>query len=144
MLYSFAAPRPGDASLNKLLTSRVQASWVVGYGGDPVIHLPPVGPNFPLTFHATGTIEIGPITIGTVNLPQIGQEYQTPDKVVYVTTDSKVMDHLPPGQLALAFAHHNPGVYQTALQYVAQWAQVQPPEPGPKMDVSALLHAMRG
>lgn len=143
IMYSFAAPRPGDESLNQLLTSRVRASWVVGYGGDPVIHLPPIGPNFPLTFHATGTIEIGPITLGVISLPQIGQEYRTPDKVVYITTGSRVTDHLPPGQLALSFGHHDPAVYQAALAHVAQWAHVDPPKPGPKVDVSTLLHSMR-
>ena len=143
IMYSFAAPRPGDESLNKLLTSRVRASWVVGYGGDPVIHVPPIGPNFPLTLHATGTIEIGPITVGVISLPQIGQEYQTPDKVVYIGTDSVVKDHFPPGQLALSFGHHSPQVYQAALEHVAQWANVDPPKPGPKVDVSAMLHSMR-
>jgi hypothetical protein len=40
-LHTFAAPRAGDTSLNTLMNSRMAETWIVGFAGDPVIHLPP-------------------------------------------------------------------------------------------------------
>ncbi len=117
VFYSFAAPRVGDGGLNHLLAERVSESFIVGFRGDPVIHLPPLGPNFPLNFRSPVTVQIGPVTydIATPFIPQIGQEYQTADKIIYIDRKGRAKDHLPLWQETLRFADHNMTRYHNAI-----------------------------
>jgi Lipase (class 3) len=149
-LYMFASPRVGDTSLNKLMRQRVSSSFMVGYRGDPIIHVPPVGPNFPLTLHKEAVIEIGPANIdvlpGGLPLPQIGQEYTTPDEIVYLDGDGSRKDQLPFGLVTVRFADHDPSRYRTALTQLA--AREAPKQDGDaesrsKFPVGPILHMMR-
>ena len=115
-LFTFAAPRVGDASLNKLLEKRLHKSTLITYRGDPVVHLPPLGPNFPVTFRHPVSFNPGGIHIPLGNpVPQINQQYRTADRHFHINADGEVHERFPTAQIALRFNDHNFGVYQTAL-----------------------------
>jgi hypothetical protein len=114
-LYSFGAPRVGDKGLNELLQSRVVDSFFVCFRGDPVPHLPPVGPNFPITLRNTVRVEIGPVTFGSAPILQINQQYRIGREIVYFDNDGRITDSYPPGLITLRFLDHLPDRYQTAL-----------------------------
>jgi hypothetical protein len=117
-LLTFAAPRVGDANLNNLLAKRVNKSTVIAYGGDPVVHLPPLGPNFPITFEHPISLDLAGIHIGlgTPIIPQAGQQYRTADTLFYIDKDGIVSNSYPMAQVALNFRDHfPPDRYQEAL-----------------------------
>lgn len=122
-LYSFAAPRVGDSTLNKLLAERVADSCIVGFRGDPVIHVPPLGPNFPVTFTSPVNVQIGPakVPLKTPFIISVGQNYQTADDIVYVNRKGEVKDHLPVGMVTFRFEDHLIG------RYVSEMAKLVPP-----------------
>jgi hypothetical protein len=82
-LWSIAAPRCGDASLNALLAKRTASATSLAWRGDPTPHLPPIGPNFPVTMVNIAKVEIGGfhIPIGNPAIPQLGQQYRTPGRL---------------------------------------------------------------
>jgi hypothetical protein len=141
VLYTFAAPRAGDGSFNKTVRAAVGDVFSVAIHGDPVVHLPPLGPNFPLTWHDINLAEIGPIDIPLVRLPQIGQEYQTIDDVIFVNRHNQLMHALPQFGIAINIARHNTSEYFKALNTLPPWNRVPPPVPGPKLSVET-LHMM--
>ncbi len=115
-LVTFAAPRVGDESLNKLLAERVQRSLLIAYGGDPVVHLPPIGPNWPVTFKQPFSVDVAGLHIGLGNpLPAVGQQYRTADRLVYIDRNGVARNGFPPGQIALNFLDHNYDRYKAAL-----------------------------
>lgn len=115
-LFSFAAPRVGDASLNKLVKERLDKSTLIAFRGDPVVHLPPLGPNFPVTFRHPVSIDPGGIHIPLGNpLPQVNEQYRTADDLFYINDDGEVHDHFPLAQIALRFKDHNFGPYHDAI-----------------------------
>jgi hypothetical protein len=117
-LFTFAAPRVGDANLNNLLAERVNKSTLIAYGGDPVVHLPPLGPNFPITFEHPISLDLVGIHIGleTPIIPQAGQQYRTADTLFYIDKDGIVSHSYPMAQVALNFRDHfPPDRYQEAL-----------------------------
>ena len=119
-LFTFAAPRAGDESLNKLLGERVAKSTLVAFRGDPVVHLPPLGPNFPVTFRNPVHLELAGIEIGLgTPLPQVGQQYRTADHLVYIDRDGLVSNRFPTGQVALNFLDHSWPPYLAALKGVS-------------------------
>ncbi len=120
-LFTFAAPRVGDVNLNKLLAERVNKSTIIAYGGDPVVHLPPLGPNFPITFEHPISLDLAGIHIGlgTPIIPQIGQQYRTADRLFYIDTNGIVRNSYPMAQVALNFRdHYPPDRYLLALEKV--------------------------
>ena len=115
-LFSFAAPRAGDSSLNKLLKERLDKSTLIAFRGDPVVHLPPLGPNFPITYRHPVSIDPGGIHIPLGNpLPQVNEQYRTADDQFYINADGEVHDHFPIAQLALRFTDHNFDRYHAAI-----------------------------
>ncbi|OQW36070.1 MAG: hypothetical protein A4E19_15435 [Nitrospira sp. SG-bin1] len=117
-LFTFAAPRVGDANLNNLLAERVNKSTLIAFGGDPVVHLPPLGPNFPITFEHPIGLDLAGIHIGlgTPIIPQAGQQYRTADTLFYIDKDGIVSNSYPMAQVALNFRDHfPPDRYQEAL-----------------------------
>ena len=89
-LFFFAAPRLGDASLNKLLEKRVHKSTLITLRGDPVVHLPPLGPDFPVTFRHPVSFRPGGIHIPLGNaVPQINQQYRSATGTSISTTTAK-------------------------------------------------------
>ncbi len=117
-LFTFAAPRVGDANLNNLLAERVNKSTLIAYGGDPVVHLPPLGPNFPITFEHPISLDLAGIHIGlgTPIIPQVGQQYRTADTLFYIDKDGIVSNSYPMAEVALNFRDHfPPDRYQEAL-----------------------------
>jgi predicted lipase len=124
-LCTFAAPRAGDGSLNKLLAERLAKSTLVAFRGDPVVHLPPLGPNFPVTFRNPVHLELAGIEIGLgTPLPQVGQQYRTADHLVYIDNDGSVRNRFPTGQVALNFLDHDWPPYLAALKGIAAAATV--------------------
>ena len=120
-LFTFAAPRVGDASLNKLLAERVAASTLIAFRGDPIVHLPPLGPNFPVTFRHPVTIDVATIHIPLGNpVPQLNQQYRTADKLFYINKDGQVHEGFPMAKIALNFNDHNFGPYDTALRRISE------------------------
>ena len=120
-LFTFAAPRAGHTSLNKLLKERVAASTLIAFRGDPVVHLPPLGPNFPVTFRHPVTINVATIHIPLGNpVPQLNQQYRTADNLFYINKDGEVHDSFPVAQIALNFNDHNFGAYDTALRRISE------------------------
>jgi len=118
-LVTFAAPRVGDASLNKLLEKRVHKSTLITFRGDPVVHLPPLGPNFPVTFRHPVSFNPGGIHIPLGNpVPQINQQYRTADRHFHINDDGEVHEHFPVAQIALRFEDHNFDRYETALGHI--------------------------
>lgn len=125
-LYSFGAPRVGDGGLNKLLAERVADSCVVGYRGDPIIHVPPIGPNFPVVFTSRVKVHIGPVTVplsAPLNVT-VGQQYQTADRIVYINRRGEVKDRLPVGMVTLRFNDH------LIDRYVSEIGKLVPPATG--------------
>lgn len=116
-LYTFAAPRAGDASLNGLLRRRVKESFSIGLRGDPIIHLPPLGPNFPVNFKHPIDVEIAGfhIPLGNPSIPQMWQHYQTADKIIYIDKHGKVHHQWPLWKVALDWKEHTFGRYRDAL-----------------------------
>lgn len=120
-LVTFAAPRAGDESLNKLLTQRVKKSTLIAFRGDPVVHLPPLGPNFPLTLKKPFSVDLAGIHIGLGNpLPQFGQQYRTADCLIYIDKDGAVNNRFPMAQVALNFSDHDWPPYLAALTGIAR------------------------
>ena len=120
-LFTFAAPRVGDANLNKLLAERVNKSALIAQGGDPVVHLPPIGPNFPITFKQPISVDLAGIHIGLGNaIPQIGQQYRTADTLFYIDKNGIVSNSYPTAHLALNFLDHLPECYAEALRKVEE------------------------
>jgi hypothetical protein len=120
-LFTFAAPRVGDANLNNLLAQRVDTSTLVAFRGDPVVHLPPLGPNFPVTFKHPMHLDLGGIHLGLGNpLPQVGQQYRTADRLFYINKDREVKDRYPTAQVALNATDHTFGAYFTALSGIVR------------------------
>jgi hypothetical protein len=118
-LFTFAAPRVGDASLNKLLEQRVHKSTLITFRGDPVVHLPPLGPNFPVTFRHPVSFNPGGINIPLGNpVPQLDQQYRTAERHFHINDDGEVHEHFPIAQIALRFNDHNFGPYTTALTQI--------------------------
>lgn len=117
IVYTFAAPRAGDASLNGLLRQRVKESFSIGLRGDPIIHLPPLGPNFPVTFKHPIEIQIAGlhIPLGNPSIPQLWQHYQTADRIIYIDQDGKVHHRWPLWKVALDWREHSFGPYRDAL-----------------------------
>ena len=138
VLYSFAGPRAGDGTFNKFVQTKVAQSYSVVVGADPVPHLPPLGPNFPLTWHDIDIVEIGPINVPIARIPQIGQEYRTLDDIIYVNKDNQLRHELPWGEVALGFAAHSPFAYFKALSALPTWETAPDPKPGPKISVEDL------
>ena len=119
-LFTFAAPRAGDESLNKLLAERVHSSTLIAFRGDPVVHLPPFGPNFPVTLKNPISLDLGGIHIGLgTPLPQVGQQYRTAADLFYIDKDGAVKRGFPPAQVALNFRDHNWDRYSAALSGIA-------------------------
>jgi hypothetical protein len=115
-LFTFAAPRAGDPSLNNLLEKRVKKSTLIAFRGDPVVHLPPLGPNFPVTFKNIVSLDPAGIHIPIGNaLPQVNQEYRTADKLFYINKDGEVNENFPTAQIALNYKDHDWGPYNTAI-----------------------------
>jgi hypothetical protein len=119
-LWSIAAPRCGDASLNALLAKRTASATSLAWRGDPTPHLPPIGPNFPVTMVNIAKVEIGGfhIPIGNPAIPQLGQQYRTPGRLYYIDPDHRVHDAWPPLQVALDFLDHDFWRYRDALRAV--------------------------
>lgn len=116
-LHTFAAPRAGDASLNNLLATRVTKSVHVAFRGDPVVHLPPLGPNIPVTFKKPVGVDLGKIHVGLGKLvPEIAQQYRTADTLIYMDKNGEVSTRYPMGKVALNFLDHNWSRYRAALQ----------------------------
>lgn len=115
-LFTFAAPRVGDESLNKLLAARVDQALLIAYGGDPFVHLPPIGPNSPVTFKHPIGVDVGGLHFGLANpLPSVGQQYRTADRLVYIDRNGVARDGFPPAQIALDFRDHDYVRYIAAL-----------------------------
>lgn len=121
-LFSFAAPRVGDANLNNLVTERVAKSTLVAFRSDPVVHLPPFGPNFPLTFEHPNSVDLAGIHIGlgTPVIPQIGQQYRTAETLFYIDNDGMVSNRYPAAQVALNYRDHTWDPYRAALEGLAK------------------------
>lgn len=119
-LYCIAAPRAGDVSLNRLLDERVRETWSIGYGGDPTIHVPPIGPNLPITFTHLARINLAGIHVplGNPGVPQLFQQYRTAGHIAYIDEGHGLHEGWPPLQVALSGAHHNYNRYRDALQAV--------------------------
>lgn len=120
-LFTFAAPRVGDASLNKLLAERVDKSTLVAFRGDPVVHLPPFGPNFPVTLRHPINLDIAGIHVGLGKpvIPQVNQQYRTADNLFYIDRDGVVHESYPTAQVALRFNDHDWPPYADALGRIA-------------------------
>lgn len=115
-LVTFAAPRVGDESLNKLLAERVRRSLLIAFGGDPFVHLPPIGPNSPVTFKHPIGVDVAGLHIGFANpLPAVGQQYRSADRLEYIDRNGVARDGFPPAQIALNFLDHNHARYLAAL-----------------------------
>ena len=120
-LFTFAAPRAGDANLNSLLKQRVAKSTLVAFRGDPVVHLPPFGANFPITLKNPISLDLAGIHIGLgTPLPQVGQQYRTADDLVYIDENAEVKDKFPLAQVALRFTDHDWPPYCAALLGIAR------------------------
>ncbi len=120
-LFTFAAPRAGDESLNKLLAERVRKSTLIAFRGDPVVHLPPFGPNFPVTLKNPISLDLAGTHIGLgTPLPQVGQQYRTADRLFYIDKDGAVNDRFPTAQVALNFRDHDWTPYSAALSGIAR------------------------
>jgi Lipase (class 3) len=121
-LFTFAAPRVGDETLNKLVAERVARSTLVAYRGDPVVHLPPLGPNFPLNFKSPASVDLAGIHIGLGRpvIPQVGQQYRTAERLFYIDNDSAVHDRFPFAQVALRFNDHDWPPYCAALSFIKE------------------------
>ncbi|MEF8732094.1 MAG: lipase family protein [Candidatus Accumulibacter meliphilus] len=119
-LVSIAAPRTGDASLNKLLDERAKSACSIGFRSDPTVHVPPIGPNLPLTFTHAVKIDIGSVQLGLGRpvVPQFAQQYRTPGDVFYIDADYVLHERWPAIQLALNFLDHNFARYRNALYAV--------------------------
>jgi hypothetical protein len=142
-LYMFASPRTGDTSLNKLMRERVACSYMVGYRGDPIIHLPPIGPNFPLTWHKILVLEIGPLNFWGLPVPQFGQQYRTSDEIVYIDGEGNRTDHLPFGKVTFRFADHSLKRYRDALVQLADFERPPTTVPDCRLEIASVLHMMR-
>lgn len=116
-LHSFAAPRAGDASLNTLVKDRLAASFLMAFRGDPVVHLPPLGPNFPITFRHPINFNVGGIHVpmGNPAIPEVWQQYQTAHEIVYFKRNGEVKSHYPLGMVALRFNDHDFPPYRDAI-----------------------------
>lgn len=124
-LFTFAAPRVGDESLNKLLAERVRKSTLIAFRGDPVVHLPPFGPNFPVTLKNPVSLDLAGIHIGLGKpIPQVGQQYRTADNLFYIDKNAELHDRFPPAEVALNFKDHDWPPYCAALSGIAR-AQAQ-------------------
>lgn len=145
-LWSIAAPRCGDASLNGLLARRTASAASLAWRGDPTPHLPPIGPNSPLTFVHLAKIEIGGIhiPIGNPAIPQLGQQYQTPGRAFHIDADHQVHDHWPPLQVALNVLDHDPWRYRDALRAVRDARQAAAAAPRRGRIEGVLLLMMSG
>jgi hypothetical protein len=121
-LFTFAAPRVGDETLNKLVAERVARSTLVAYRGDPVVHLPPLGPNFPINFKSPASVDLAGIHIGLGRpiIPQVGQQYRTADRLFYLDGDNAVHDRFPLAQIALRFTDHDWPPYCAALSFIKE------------------------
>jgi hypothetical protein len=145
-LWSIAAPRCGDASLNGLLARRTASATSIGWRGDPTPHLPPVGPNFPVTMVAIAKVEIGGfhIPIGNPSIPQLGQQYRTPGRLFYIDEEHRVHDAWPPLQVALNFLDHDFWRYRDALRAVREAQQAAEAAPVRGRIEGVLLMMMSG
>jgi hypothetical protein len=122
MLYALAAPRVGDSSLMKLVSQRLREAFGLGYGGDPIVHLPPFGPNVPITFTHLAKINLAGIHVplGNPGIPQILQQYRSLERSIYIDTDHQLHEGWPPLQVAVNVFHHDLRVYLHALKAVLQ------------------------
>ena len=145
-LWSIAAPRCGDASLNGLLARRTASATSIAWRGDPTPHVPPIGPNSPLTFVHLAKIEIGGIhiPIGNPAIPQLGQQYQTPGRVFYIDAEHQVHDRWPPLQVALNVFDHDFVSYRNALRAVRRAQQAAEAAPVRGRIEGVLLMMMAG
>jgi hypothetical protein len=119
-LFTFAAPRAGDGSLNKLLAERVRKSTLIAYRGDPVVHLPPLGPNFPINFRNPVYVDIGSfhVGLGTPLNVQVGQQYRTADRLIWIDKLNEMHEDFPTAQVALNFLDHDWPPYMRALRAI--------------------------
>jgi len=73
----------------------------------------------------------------------VGQEYRTPDKLIYITFDFALSDSFPPGKLGLSFFHHSIPIYQAALSAARFLIELHERAPARRsVDVSAMIHPM--
>lgn len=120
VLYTFAAPRAGDISLNRLLAERVRTSFHFAYRGDPFVHLPPIGPNFPVTFKQPINFDLAGIHAGLGNpgIPSVWQQYRSADQLIYIDRHNVVHQGFPPAKVALNFLDHDWPPYLSAIRRV--------------------------
>jgi hypothetical protein len=116
-LVSIAAPRAGDVSLGRLLGERTKSACTIGFRGDPTVHVPPIGPNLPLTFTHAVKIDIGTVQLGLGRpvVPQFFQQYRTPGDVYYIDAAYQLHEGWPRLQVALNFRDHDFVRYRNAL-----------------------------
>jgi Lipase (class 3) len=153
VLYAFAAPRVGDASLNRYTKDWVSERYFTTLEGDPVPRLPPVGPNFPITTNSFNVNIAGtnlPMLIGLPNFNapltlQFGQNYVNADEVVYITPEGRRSNHLPIGDLGMNFLRHNFQPYFDAIKaYERRVGSPEKPAPVPMApsEFIPVLHSM--
>jgi hypothetical protein len=145
-LFTFAAPRAGDATLNKLLAERVRKSTLIAYRGDPVVHLPPLGPNFPITFRNPVYVDIAGfhIGLGTPMFAQVGQQYRTADRLIWIDRENQMHEKFPKAQVALNFLDHDWPPYMRALQAIRRRRAAQAAAPRHGRSEVAVQHMMLG
>ncbi|MEM1250059.1 MAG: lipase family protein [Acidobacteriota bacterium] len=126
-LYTFAAPRAGDGTFNKHLIETVDETHVVLLQGDPIPLLPPVGPSLPIDIGATRWglpftgIPLSMDELWGMAMPSIGNNYQTPDEVHYLTNRNE-FEHGMPGhvqRITVRFGRHSFTRYFNALNAAA-------------------------
>jgi hypothetical protein len=120
ILYTFAAPRAGDVSLNRLLAERVRTSFHFAFRGDPFVHLPPIGPNFPVTFKHLATIDLAGIHVGLGNpgIPSVWQQYRSAEQLIYIDRHNVVHQGFPPAKVALNLLDHDWPPYLSAIRRI--------------------------
>ncbi len=96
----------------------MHSSTLIAFRGDPVVHLPPFGPNFPVTLKNPISLDLGGIHIGLgTPLPQVDQQYRTAADLFYIDKDGAVEARVSSGAGGAQFPRPQLG----SLQRGAEW-----------------------